>query len=230
MKFDSYFIIARLFPGILSGMPLFVLHFFFLRPKLGEFWETLLGVRFVSDITVSLVFLIAFVLLSRYISKELFEKRIFKNGSQLPTTDWLLYSNSQYSSQYKQKVHEKVRSDFGVNIPTQVEETQDQLSSRKVIDEAVSLIRAKVGKGRLVNQHNAEYGFWRNCAGGSLLGLFLSIANVIVFSRIQLDKTGLWISAVLGFVYLLHLISAKRLIVSHGQDYAKVLIQEYMAS
>ena len=230
MKLDSYSIIARLFPGIISAIPLFVLHFFLLRPKLGEFWEELLGFKVVSDITISFVFLFAFIQLSRFVSKEIFEKRVFNNGQSLPTTDFLLYLDTYFSQEYTDKVHEKIKNDFGIKIPTLIQEKSDQLKSRKLIGEVVSHMRVRVGKGNLVGQHNAEYGFWRNLAGGSVVAFVISVINIFVFLFILYNQIAFWTSIVLACGYLLHLLFAKRLITSHGRDYAKVLIQEYMTN
>ena len=65
---------ARVFPAILSSFPFFVLHFFYLSPKLGQFWGDLLDVKIVSNVTVALVLLFFLMQLNRYISKTVFEK------------------------------------------------------------------------------------------------------------------------------------------------------------
>lgn len=230
MKIDFYFLVARIIPAALSGIPLFVFQFFVLRTQLSEFWNALLGAQIVSNVTISMAFLIAFIMLSRYLSKVFFEVHMFDDGRSFPTTQFLLHADTTYSQGYTSQIHERIRNDFGIQIPTEVQEASDEAQSRKLIREAVDLIRAKVGKGRLVNQHVAEYGFWRNLAGGSVLGLFLAAADLLVFWLAYPNNVALLISIALVGVYSLHLIFAKRLIVSHGRYYAKVLIQEYMAS
>src|SRR5260370_20415923 len=87
MKIDSYTLTARIFPGILSAIPFFILHFYYLRPVLGQFWGELFAVKITSDATILVAFLFLHIQISRYISKEFFEKRIFKSGFSLPTTD-----------------------------------------------------------------------------------------------------------------------------------------------
>ena len=39
--------------------------------------------------------------------KELIEKELFSNGLRMPTTDYLLHSNSYFSSEYKSAIHQK---------------------------------------------------------------------------------------------------------------------------
>lgn len=230
MKFDSYTVIARLFPGIIAGMPLFVLHFYFLRPLLGDFWGTLLALKIASDVTVPVVFLFSLMQLSRFVSKELFEKRIFNNGLNLPTSDFLSHLDKHFSHEYTEKVHKKIKADFGIEIPSFSEEDRDPIHARKLICEAVSHIRAKVGKGKLVGQHNAEYGFYRNMAGGTVIAVIAALINAIIFYFIRYDQPALWISLVLLGIYGLYLILAMRMIIGAGRDYAKVLVQEYMAT
>ena len=228
MKFDNYTLTARIFPAILCSAPFFVLHFFLLRPKLGEFWGELLGFKIASDITVTLVLLFTLTQLCRHISKTVFEERLFEGGRNLPTTSFLLHLNDHFSDEYTQRLHAKIASDFRINLPTSEQEQDDVLNARKLINEAIGLIRAKVRRGNLVGQHNAEYGFWRNLAGGSVIALLLSILNSIFFLFLSYNLTALSVSLALMVIYFVFLVFAKSLIISSGNNYAKVLLQEYL--
>ncbi len=228
MKLNHYNIIARIFPGIISSIPFFVLHFYYLRPVLGQFWGDLLGIQIASDVTISLALLFLLIQLSRYVSKETFEKNIFNGSSGLPTTDYLLHGDSHFSREYTLQIHQKIRTDFNLEIPSHESEAIDEAKSRKSISEAITHVRGRVGPGRLVEQHNAEYGFWRNLAGGAILALAMSLINIVVFSVVVVNQSALWISIILALIYCSLIVFAKRLIVSHGHEYAKVLIQEYM--
>lgn len=230
MKFDSYTLVARVFPGFISAIPAYVLYFFHLRAVLGEFLGELFQLKVPSDITISVVLLYAFSQLCRFLSKELFEKIVFSEGLKLPTTDYLLQSNSHFSAEYKRKIHARIGRDFTIELPTAAQEAKDEARARMMIGEAVGHIRAKLGKGKLVGQHNAEYGFWRNQAGGSLLAIVICLVNMALFGFANYNATAFWASFVLFLMYLLHVVFAKQMIVSAGQDYAKVLIQEYMTS
>lgn len=229
MKFDSYSITARIFPAILSSVPFFVLHFYYLRPTLGQFWDDLLTAQIVSDITIALVFLFLLIQVSRYISKEFFEKSMFADGLSLPTTDYLLHLNSHFSPEYTIKIHAKIKSDFDIEIPSAKEEATDTKRSRKLITEVVGQIREKVGDGRLVSQHNAEYGFSRNLAGGSVAALFISLVDVGVFWFIFNNPVALWLSAILSTIYLLAILFSRKIILAFGNHYAQKLIEEYMS-
>lgn len=219
---------ARVFPAILSSFPFFVLHFFYLSPKLGQFWGDLLDVKIVSNVTVALVLLFFLMQLNRYISKTVFEKRIFADGLYLPTTDYLLHLDAHFSPEYTRGVHEKIKRDFNIEIPPAHEEARDDKRSRKIIAEAISHIRGKVRDGRLVGQHNAEYGFVRNLAGGAVIALVMALIDSVIFSLLLPNAIAIWVSVILAAVYIVIVVFAKKMIVSFGQDYGRILIQEYM--
>lgn len=229
MKFDSYTITARVFPAILSSVPFFVLHFYYLRPILGQFWTELLAVQIVSDITIVLVFLFLLIQMSRYISKEFFEKRMFVDGLYLPTTNYLLHLDSHFSPEYTAKIHAKVKDNFDINIPSAKDEEAYTQQSRKLISEAVGQIRTKVGDGRLVSQHNAEYGFSRNLAGGAIIAFMVSFLDIAVFGFIFYNLTAFWLSIIIALIYLLLVLFSKKIILAFGNSYAQKLIEEYMA-
>lgn len=229
MKFDTYTLTARVFPAILSLFPFFALHYFLLSPKLGGFWDNFLGIKIAGDITMALVFLFLIIQVSRFVSKEFFEKRMFDDGAQFPTTSFLLHLNSHFSPEYTKQVHQRIKNEFDIDIPSLSEEILQESRSRKKIAEAVDFIRIKVGKGKLAEQHNIEYGFFRNLAGGSLIALVISIINIIVFKFLYFNKTALVVSCVALIIYGLYLFFAKKIINVVGRNYAKILIQEYMA-
>lgn len=230
MRFDKYDIFARLFPAILSSVPFFVLHYFLLSPLLGQFWGELLALKFVSDFTFIMALLFLMMQINRIISKSMFEDRMYKNGLNLPTTNFLLRSDNHFSSQYISKVYKRIKSDFGIKIPSSYSAGKDEATSRRIISEAVDHIRKVVGKGTLLGQHNLEYGFIRNFCGGNILALFVSILNSIIFEWIYPDQKAFIISLVCSFIYLALNLTSKWMVNVVGKSYAKVLIQEYMAT
>jgi len=54
------------------------------------------------------------------------------------------------------------------------------ITARKKIVEAVSIMREKVMDGHLLLQHNIEYGLWRNLIEGSTFALLISIINCYI--------------------------------------------------
>src|SRR3989344_1969670 len=205
MKFDIYSLTARVLPAFLSSVPFFLLNYFLLNPLMGDFWGELLALKIVSNITFSFALLFLLMQIDRIISKEFIEKNIYKNELYFPTTNFLLHLDKTFSSDFTRKI-------------------------RQLICESVSLIRSRVEKGNLVGQHNAEYGFIRNLAGGNILAALASLINVIVFGFIYPNQLAFWISCATLFIYSLLALFSKKMIDAVGYRYAKVLIQEYMGN
>jgi hypothetical protein len=229
MRFDTYDIFARIVPAVLTGIPFYVLYFFLVSPVLGTFFQSLLSLKIVSDVTVAVALLYLAMHLNRFIAKELYEKRMFKNGQYLPTTCYLLHSDTAMSSELKQQVHNKIQSDFGIAIPSMHEEGEDEKRSRKLATDATSLIRTRMGKGKLIHQHNIEYGFARNLVGGSVVASLVSAVSSVLFLYNYPSATAAGISLVLFTFYALVLLFGKKIIRSHGISYCEVLIREYLA-
>lgn len=229
MKLDQYTIIARIFPAAISSIPFFVLYYYFLSDKIGNFLVELFDIKWLSDTTISVALIFLLIQLSRFTSKELYEKRIYSDGLGLPTTNYLLHADSFYSAEFTKKIHQKIFKDFNIDIPPARKEIFDVDGSRKQIVEAINLIRAMVGKGNLVQQHNIEYGFVRNVIGGAVIAVIISIFNLAVFYWLSFNLTAFILSGIIASTYFLLIGFGKRLINFFGVNYARVLIQEYMS-
>jgi hypothetical protein len=229
MKLNSYNITARIYPAIITSIPFYVFHFFYLSPTLGQFWGDLLGIQIASDATIILALLFLFAQLNRHVSKQLFQNKMFAKGLAFPTTDYLLHFDSHFSKPYRSQIHAKIKNDFGIDIPSHEEEKQDPAHARKIINEAIGRVRVKVGDGKLVGQHNAEYGFARNLAGGAIIALCMSVADAIFFAVLH-DAVAAWFSVALIVIYFLVIIFSKQIINAFAHHYAEKLIDEYMAA
>ncbi len=195
---------------------------------MSDFFAHLGGIKWAGDITITVAAIYFLSQLNRLIGKDLFEKKYFDDERKMPTTNFLMFSDDQYSKEYKLKIHERIKKDFDLSLSSEEEEKREEEKSRKKIVEAVSLIRKRVGEGALLLQHNIEYGFLRNFIGGSIPAVLFSVINVYLAID-PLKKSVLIISFVLGIVYLLSIIFSKYLIRRKGILYARILIQEYMA-
>lgn len=229
MNSNRYTILARLFPAALSAVPFFVLGHYYLTPILAGFIENIMAFRWAGDFTITAAAIFLLMQINRWISKIIFEDKMFLIGTKLPTTDYLLHMSSYFSPDYLKKIHEKIAKDFNINLASATAELVDESVARKKISEAVDLIRLRVGSGKLVGQHNIEYGFARNLAGGSVIGLVVSLTSLMVFSFYHFHPVAATLSGIVGVLYGIYLSFARRLIVYLGENYARVLIQEYMS-
>lgn len=228
MKAESYYYKARLFPTILTSIPflIFVKQIItpIYAPSLKDISSALPALTSIG-LYAGVVFLS--VQINRFIAKEIFQQLFFKEEISMPSTEYLLWSNSFLAEETKTNLHTKILNDFEIPLLSKSSEAQDNLRARKVIVNAVSQVRNKLRENELLLQHNIEYGFMRNLIGGCLLAVIVSIVIYIVAmikNYESLKVTGL----ILLIVYLLPILLSKLLVKRYGQYYAKTLLEQYL--
>ncbi len=223
--FNKYTREARIFPTIISAIPILLFQYYFFNKEISDFLVFLGKIEMVGNITISIIILYFVAQINRFISKIFFEKEEI----YMPSTDFLLFQNSEYSDEYKEKIYEKLEKDFNLKLPSKSSQEKNELNARKRISEVMSLARKKIGNGKLLLQHNIEYGFWRNLSGGAILAVLFSV--VTAYLSFTQDKSTIFIvSLILLLSFLVILIFNKFFIDRVGKLYARVLIQEYMES
>lgn len=224
---DKYEIIARILPATIVLIPFLLFTMKCDISSLSLFLQDLLKVKIIGNLTISLVLLYLLSQINRFLGKFIFERIYFKDELEMPTTIFMLFSDSKLSKKYKMQIRAKVKADFNIDLPNELDEEVDLLESKKMIIEAVGLIREKVQGGRLLLQHNIEYGFTRNLIGGSIVGVLMSIFDVIYFSNVN-SNVFYWLSLALGIFFVLLLVLRTSIINHFANQYAKRLFIEYI--
>lgn len=219
--FSQYNVIARIFPTIIGLIPFFIFQYFFLNNILSI--DSVIA-SVVGNIGLSTILLYAFNQYFVRIPSKMFEDWLFGKQLYFPTTSFLLYSDDEYSDDFKDKIRQSINSDFSIQLPNKEEEKKDEKAARKRIKEVIRLIIGKVQDGYLVLQHNIEYGFVRNLWGASLVGL-LGSALLICFAA-PTDPLGA-IGKVLVAAYGLYALFGFLFMKYFGKAYARKLIEEY---
>jgi hypothetical protein len=231
ISLDKYGLRARVFPAIITiVIPIFVFSHFYINPELSYFCDEFSKFSLIGDIAISIIFMFYLSQYARMIGKKIFEEKYFKGESNMPTTDFMLFNNSEYSDDYKVKIRQKIFADFALKLHDKTTEALNEDVSRKKIVEAVSLIRKKLFGNKFLLQHNIEYGAMRNTIGGAVMGSILSLINIAIFYFAYPNKTAVIISGVALTVYIILLLLSKPIIKAYGRAYAKILIREYMSS
>ena len=227
----GYSLKARYFPAIISILPIVTFNYFYLAPYIAGLLEKFNGLSLlVSNVSIPAIALYLVIQLNRFSSKELFEKRIFKDELHMPTTNLLLFSTNFLTYDCKQRLRKKIYEDFNIQLLDEQNERKDSRHARKMIVEAIAQIRLKVKNGRLVLQHNIEYGFVRNLLGGSIIGTVTSVWNLIFFDEIHHSSFAFNVSTAMLIFYVIILLFNKVILEFFGYNYAKVLINEYQQS
>ena len=227
MKFDKYTLVARLYPSIIVLLPILLFTINCNIANLGVTFDSLLQVKIISNVTVSIVLLYLFMQLNRFLGKFIFERKMFKDELEMPSTRFLLYTNTEFSRNYKNLIRERIKKDFQIVMPTEQDEDHNHKETKRRITEAVGLIREKVKEGRLLLQHYMEYGFARNLIGGAIIGVIVSCLDVIYFFIIN-DSIIAWISVIFACFFTGLLLLHKVILNYLANQYAKKLFQEYL--
>lgn len=229
MKFDTYTLKGRIAPAFFSIiLPIMVFNHFFVSEELSKAVGEILGVKLISNLTISTICLYFLSEFGRLIGKNVFERIYFKDESKMPTTNFMMFSDKTYSNDYKMKIREKIRSDFDVILLKKEEEKKDEVLARTRIVETMALIRKKLKGNKFLFQHNVEYGVMRNAIGGAVLGAFFSLLNIIFFNFVEKVEMAVFVSIGLFIIYLLLLLFSKVVINFYGRNYAKILFREYV--
>src|SRR6266496_5282956 len=109
MKFDAYELKARIVPAFFSIIiPIVVFNHFYVTEEFSKFVSDVILTKVVANLTISLVCLYYLSQAGRFFAKNIFQRVYFQEELKMPTTSFLLFGDSTYSSEYKNKIREKV--------------------------------------------------------------------------------------------------------------------------
>lgn len=229
MKTTPYYIKARLFPTLLTVIPLLILLNVIVAPlyhdSLSQIFDVLPLITN-SGLSGALIFLM--VQVNRLVSKEVFQRFYFQDENKMPTTNHLLWSNTIIEKQTKIKIREKIQVHYDIILMDEEEESLNELTCRKQIMTAVSQIRNSLRGNTLLLQHNIEYGFFRNLLGGSLVAIFFSII-ILIYALVHHDTTLTITGVILGVLYLIPILLSKMFIHRYGYYYSKILYDQFLS-
>ncbi|MGN6196281.1 MAG: hypothetical protein ACTHOB_15180 [Ginsengibacter sp.] len=226
---DVYFYRARLFPALITSIPMLV---YFNKIIAVKYYDALKNVvdilPLITHLGLSAAVIFLCVQINRLLAKEIFQRLYFKEETYMPTTNFLLWKDRFYDDSIKTKVREKIKDKYGITLLQPTDEQQNEDRARSLVTTAVSQIRIALKGNKMLFQHNIEYGFWRNLIGGCVLAiLFSAITFFYGKSNAADDLTMLGI--ILFIVYLLPILFSKPIIKSYGRYYAKILYEQFLS-
>jgi hypothetical protein len=226
---NIYFYRARLFPAILTSIPLLIFVNKILAIEYSDALRNVFDVLpLITHVGLSGALIFLCVQVNRLLAKEIFQRLYFKEEQKMPTTTHLLWKSTYYDHIVKKKIHSKMNEKFGIQLLSPYEEQQDELRARNLIVACVGQVRIALKGNEMLLQHNIEYGFWRNLIGGSVLAVLFSIAIFIYGNSKGLtDLRSLGI--LLFIVYFLPLMLSKMIINKYGKYYSKILYEQFLS-
>lgn len=226
---NKYYIKARLLPAILTSVPLISFYYYILKPLIGNNLNEIIPlIPHFGDISITIASMLFLIQVNRFLSKEFLQRYYFNDELKMPTTEFLLHNNLEYSDDFKTTMREKIFDKYKIRLSDVTEERADEQIARKKINEAVGLIRVTLQGNEMLLNHNIEYGSLRNLLGGCFHAILFSI-SLIVFKYYEPTKPpNLSYPIVLFAIYSLLLIPSKWLMKRYGDNYAKILFQEFL--
>jgi hypothetical protein len=229
MTLNSYYIRARLLPTALTVIPLLIFTNVIMMNYCHEALKEILSILpFLTSIGFSTALLFLMVQINRFIAKEVFQRIYFKEETQMPTTNHIMWSSIHYDNSTKTNIRSKIKSKFDITLMSPDEERADEANARKQICIAVSQIRNSLRDNKLLLQHNIEYGFFRNLLGGCLIALIFSIC--ILIYGFTTAEMGLKITGIaLSIIYLIPILFSSLIINRFGSYYSKILYEQFLS-
>lgn len=224
---DDYDYKARAIPGVIALMPYFVLSWILSDKIPIQGWMAICS-RFGALAVISVAGLYLLASVSRALSIYFWEKRLFDEGYDFPTTRILLYSDVNLSKQYKRSLRKTIECQSHIKLPSRKSESEDNVSARHVITDAVKIVKLATRGCPLTRQALIDYGMYRNLLGASGLGLLASIP-LALWGKVL---SGVWTYTVIGafltLIYLIVLLCGDTIISWAGNRYAERMFEDYM--
>lgn len=226
---DKYFLRARLWPTVLTSIPVIAIYWYYIRPLIELQLKELPYLPLMSNVTLSAAIVFLLVQINRLISKELFQRAYFKDEQEMPTTNYLLHKDTFFTIETKNMIRDKMTQLFNVSLYTEEQEQRDETGARKQICLAVSQIRALLKGNEMLLRHNTEYGFFRNLLGGCVIAIFSSFIGIWLSYANGFSKGNFYFFLVMAIVYCIPILLSRFLVNRYGAYYAKVLYEQFLS-
>ncbi len=229
MTVSAYYIRGRLFPTILTVIPLLIFVNAIVATHYNDSLKDIFKVLpLVANLGLSTALLFLMVQINRFIAKEVFQRFFFQDEIYMPTTNHLLWADNFFENSVKELIRNKIKTKFGLTLMTELEETANEFKSRKQIVTAVSQIRNNLRDNELLLQHNIEYGFFRNLLGGCLIAILFS-GVLLIYGAVNHENSLKLTGIVLSIIYLVPLLFSKIIIKRYGNYYSKILYEQFLS-
>lgn len=226
---NIYFYRARLFPALLTSIPLLIFINKIIAVKYATALKNIYDVLpLITHLGLSAAIIFLLVQINRLVAKEIFQRWYFRDELYMPTTNHLLMNNTYYPIAIKNKIRDKIAAKFQIELLQAVEEQQNSENARKLIATAVSQIRNMLRGNVMLLQHNIEYGFWRNLIGGSLIALVFSVI-IIWHGYLNHFSDQITVGLICFIVFFIPIILSKKIIRYYGKYYAKILYEQFLS-
>lgn len=228
MNFDRYYLQARIVPALLTIIPSLILFHSLLGPKLGALFSGIEVLTKGTGVSLSIALLFLWVQLSKLTGRIIFQRLIFQEELRMPTTNYLLQTNSYFTPETKRQIRIKIEICFQLHLYDYRKEQQQELNARKQICLAVSQIREHLRNNKMLLRHGIDYGFFKNLISGSLLAGIFCLAGIGLGQGIYVLEPYSDVFIVLAAIYLLPVLLSRSIMQHFGHYYGKILYEQFL--
>lgn len=228
---DKYIRVARVYPAVIGMLPTCVLSAMCMGVWFPQYEAVIGNLKWVMCLvggTALASMAVGYLVreLFKETSKWLFQYPMFKKDeAEMPTTKMLLWQNTAISPAYHKVIAAKVKTVFGIKLPTAEEEKADLALAKKTIVEAVSQIRQNCRGDEILRQYNIEFGFCRNYLGAGVWSILFILCFGV--ANIFCDWLSWWAVGVAMAVQVLLMVGCYLLLEARGETYAKYLFATF---
>jgi len=224
----QYYIKARLFPAVLTSIPLLlVVNEIINNIYYDELRAIYKVLPYITNLGFSTSLIFMFVQINRVLAKEIFQNLYFLGEINMPTSTHLLWKDNFFDKSVKIKIRSKINERFGLSLMEEEEEKFNESKSRSQIVTAVSQIRNSLRENKLLFQHNIEYGFFRNLIGGCVIAIICSI-SLYVYGVAMGDQLLKTIAIITTAIYFIPILLSKFFLKKLGVYYSKILYEQFL--
>jgi hypothetical protein len=144
----------------------------------------------------------------------------------MPTTELLLWKNSEFTDNYKKRIRDKIKEQFDVKLLTKDSEIKNEQEARKLIAEIIPQLRNITRENDILFDYNCFFGSIRNALGGSVIAMIILLVMFFLNLYCPFIPTSL---IIIPFcLYAIYFFCAKPLLNHFGYEYAKKLYDVFM--
>lgn len=156
------------------------------------------------------------------------QARYFGDGVDLPTTRMALWSDTSFTDERKDKIHSLLNDVYGLRTLSREGERENEWLARKLIAEAVDVVRPLVNDGIRLLQYNIRFGCARNLAAGSKYAVLGSLIGLIVGAVWLTSPAVCILELVAGVYFVIKMFATGKDMRWFGNEYAKVFWSEFI--
>lgn len=230
MNMDRYYLQARLIPALLTAIPAVIFFHAIFNPKLEMLFPGLDLLTEGTSLSFSVALIFLWVQLSKLTGRSVFQRLIFSDELQMPTTNFLLYTDTFFTPETKRAIRKKIEDYFQLRLYNYRQERQQEINARKQICLAVSQIREQLRENKMLLRHNIDYGFFKSLISGSMLACFLCLAGWILGKSIYPLQQFSELFFILGVLYFLPVLFSRSIMQHFGHYYSKILYEQFLVN